>query len=88
MHIQILEQEKYALRKKLNTIEIEYENKMHELQTDLQSARTRLSTIIEGSKQNEQEQAKLIDELTQQNQRLTVELKRVRNMMILIKEGE
>lgn len=73
----MLEQEKYALHKKLNSIEIEYENKIHELQTDLHSVREKLNVHFEINKQNEAENSQIIEELTEQNQRLTNELTKV-----------
>lgn len=72
-----MEQEKYALRKKLNSIEVEYENKVIELQADLTVLREKLSSHLEISKQNEAENSRIIDELTEQNQRLTSELTKV-----------
>ncbi|KAI2795663.1 coiled-coil domain containing protein 64 [Blomia tropicalis] len=73
-NLELLEQEKYALRKKLNSIEVEYENKVIELQADLTVLREKLSSHLEISKQNEAENSRIIDELTEQNQRLTSEL--------------
>ncbi|KPM07427.1 Bicaudal D-related-like protein [Sarcoptes scabiei] len=75
----LLEQEKYALRKKLNSIEIEYENKIHDLQADLKSARENLQTRFEINKQNDLENNRLITELSEQNRRLTSELKESSN---------
>lgn len=70
------EQEKYALRKRLNSIEIEYENKIHDLQSDVGAAREKLNVHLEISKQNEAENSRIIGELTEQNTRLTNELKK------------
>ena len=77
LFLQLLEQEKYALRKRLNTIEIEYENKVHDLHSELNGTRAKLNVHLEISKQNEAESSRIIGELTEQNQRLTNELKKV-----------
>lgn len=75
--MQLLEQEKYALRKKLNTIEIEYENRIHDLQVDLQATKENLTNHFELNRQHENENGRIITELTEQNRRLTSELKEV-----------
>lgn len=76
-HVKLLEQEKYALRKKLNSIEIEYENKLHDLHSDLETANENLRTHVDISKQSELETNRMIAELSEQNRRLTTELKEV-----------
>lgn len=84
---QIMEQEKYALKKKLNSIEIEYENKIQELQADLQAVREKLNVHFEINRENDTENSRLIEELTRQNQRLTEELKivsKVKNYCLLL----
>ncbi|OTF81193.1 hypothetical protein BLA29_007609 [Euroglyphus maynei] len=75
--IVLLEQEKYALRKKLNSIEIEYENKLHDLHTDLETTKENYRQHIDISKQSELEMNRMITELSEQNRRLTNELKEV-----------
>lgn len=65
------------MRKRLNSIEIEYENKIHDLQSDVGAAREKLNVHLEISKQNEAENSRIIGELTEQNARLTNELKKV-----------
>lgn len=72
-----MEQEKYALKKKLNSIEIEYENKLHDLQSDLETAKENLRQHVDINKQSELETNRMIDELSEQNRRLTAELKEV-----------
>lgn len=74
-----MEQEKYALRKKLNSIEIEYENKLHDLHSDLETANENLRTHVDISKQSELETNRMIAELSEQNRRLTTELKETTN---------
>ena len=76
-YVKLLEQEKYALRKKLNSIEIEYENKLHDLHSDLETANENLRTHVDISKQSELETNRMIAELSEQNRRLTTELKEV-----------
>ncbi|XP_068209688.1 LOW QUALITY PROTEIN: bicaudal D-related protein homolog [Palaemon carinicauda] len=73
--LEILEQEKHGLRRKLTTTESEYDLKVQELNLDLQHAKTDLQEQREALRQTEREKSQLIDQLTEQNQRLTTQLK-------------
>jgi len=70
-----LEQEKYHLRRRLEVAEEEYELKVSELQTDIQSLRALLDQNENSQRQAEREKSLLITQLTEQNQRLTTQLK-------------
>jgi len=70
-----LEQEKYHLRRRLEVAEEEYELKVSELQTDIQSLRSLLDQNEQSQRQAEREKSLLITQLTEQNQRLTTQLK-------------
>jgi len=70
-----LEQEKYHLRRRLEVAEEEYELKVSELQTDIQSLRALLDQNENSQRQAEREKSLLITQLTEQNQRLTSQLK-------------
>ncbi len=72
-----MEQEKYGLRRKLDTLEGEYESRIGELQTDLKNFKKELELQQTFSKQNEYEKSKIVQELIEQNHRLTSELKQV-----------
>ncbi|XP_054167914.1 bicaudal D-related protein homolog isoform X2 [Oppia nitens] len=71
----ILEQEKYGLRRKLETLEGDYDGRLSELQTDLKCVRQELESQQQYTKQIESEKNKIIQELIEQNHRLTNELK-------------
>ncbi|CAG2121617.1 unnamed protein product, partial [Medioppia subpectinata] len=71
----ILEQEKYGFRRKLESLEGEYDGRLTELQTDLKNARQELETQQMYLRQTESEKSKIIQELIEQNHRLTNELK-------------
>lgn len=73
-----MEQEKYGLRRKLDSLEGEYESRVSELQTDLKTIKKELEIQQNYSKQTETEKNKIIQELIEQNHRLTKELKQVR----------
>merc|ERR1711892_893743 len=70
-----LEQEKYHLRRRLEVAEEEYELKVSELQNDIQSLRALLDQNENSQRQAEREKSLLITQLTEQNQRLTSQLK-------------
>ncbi|CAG2160348.1 unnamed protein product [Oppiella nova] len=73
--LEILEQEKYGFRRKLESLEGEYEGRIAELQTDLKNARQESETQHMYLRQTEGEKSKIIQELIEQNHRLTNELK-------------
>jgi len=70
-----LEQEKYHLRRRLEGVEEEYDLKVNELQGDISSLRNILQQTEVHTKQAEREKSLLITQLTEQNQRLTSQLK-------------
>ena len=73
-----MEQEKYHLRRRLEGVEEEYDLKVSELQGDISSLRNILQQTEVHTKQAEREKSLLITQLTEQNQRLTSQLKDVR----------
>ena len=75
---QELEQEKYHLRRRLQAAEEEYELRVNELQADINSLRKSLEEATTAQRQSEKEKSLLITNLTEQNQRLTSQLKEVR----------
>ncbi len=77
---QELEQEKYHLRRRLEVVEEEYELKVTEFQTDISSLRSVLQQTETNNRQAEREKSLLITQLSEQNQRLTAQLKDVSNM--------
>jgi coiled-coil domain-containing protein 64 len=77
MSNQMLEQEKHGLRRKLDTLEGEYESRVLELQTDLEQVRHKLIEQQGSLRQTELEKGRLLQELIEQNHRLTAELKQV-----------
>jgi len=72
-----LEQEKYHLRRRLEGVEEEYDLKVSELQTDISGLRNILQQTEVNQRQSEREKSLLIGQLTEQNQRLTSQLKDV-----------
>lgn len=70
-----LEQEKYHLRRRLEVVEEEYELKVTEFQTDITGLRSVLQQTETNNRQAEREKSLLITQLSEQNQRLTTQLK-------------
>jgi len=70
-----LEQEKYLLRKRVEGAEEEYKLRVGELQADILSLRQMVQDTSAASRLEEKEKGQLITQLTDQNQRLTVQLK-------------
>lgn len=77
MLFKVLEQEKHGLRRKLDTLEGEYEGRISEYQSDLGALRKDLTEQQSLLKSYEREKAKMVQELMEQNHRLTNELKQV-----------
>ncbi|XP_076038913.1 bicaudal D-related protein homolog isoform X2 [Oratosquilla oratoria] len=73
--LEILEQEKHSLRRKINAVEGEYEVKIQELSADLHNIKNELSDQRESLRQTDREKSTIIEQLTEQNQRLTSQLK-------------
>jgi coiled-coil domain-containing protein 64 len=74
---QILEQEKHILRRKVDNVEGEYESKVSELQSDVADLRRALEEQQNNVKMAERQKSSIITQLTEQNQRLTAQLKEV-----------
>jgi len=70
-----LEQEKYHLRRRLEVAEEEYELKVSELHSDITGLRALLEQTENSQRSAEKEKSLLITQLTEQNQRLTSQLK-------------
>jgi len=73
--LEILEQEKHVLRRKLDALEGEYESKVSELQSDVVDLRKTLEDQQNNLKLGERQKSAIVTQLTEQNQRLTVQLK-------------
>ncbi|KAK2726186.1 bicaudal D-related protein homolog isoform X1 [Artemia franciscana] len=73
--LELLEQEKYGIRRRLDAVESELESRVNELQGDLQETKLQNAEKIESLKRLERQKQSLIVELTEQNQRLTNQLK-------------
>ncbi|XP_054723572.1 bicaudal D-related protein homolog [Uloborus diversus] len=73
--LELLEQEKHGLRRKLDVLESEYDSRVGELQADLNQLRKELAQQQTQHRSQEKEKGQLLEELTEQNHRLTAELK-------------
>ncbi|XP_059479250.1 bicaudal D-related protein homolog [Neocloeon triangulifer] len=76
--LEALEQEKHSLRRQLTNLESESETKIMELSADVKDLKGQVARREEALKQAESAKTKLITELTEQNQRLTAQLKESR----------
>lgn len=65
------------LRRKLESLEGEYESKVSELQTDVAELRRSLDEQTNGVRLAERQKSSIISQLTEQNQRLSAQLKEV-----------
>ena len=72
-----MEQEKYHLRRRLQAAEEEYDLRVNDLQADISSLRKSLEEASTAQRQSEKEKSLLITNLTEQNQRLTTQLREV-----------
>ena len=72
-----MEQEKYHLRRRLQAAEEEYDLRVNDLQADITSLRKSLEEASTAQRQSEKEKSLLITNLTEQNQRLTTQLREV-----------
>nr|CAD7611520.1 unnamed protein product [Timema genevievae] len=70
-----LEQDRHLLKRKLETVRSEYDIRITELQADIRELSRSLTERESVLKQSEKEKAALITELTEQNDRLTSQLK-------------
>ena len=75
--LQELIQEKHELRLRLEGLEQEYEVTVRELHHDVASLRHELGKTQEAAQASERAKNAVIQELTQQNERLTDQLKKV-----------
>jgi len=73
--LEILEQEKHVLRRKLDSVEGEHESKVSELQCDIAELRKCLEEQHVNLKSGERAKSTIIGQLTEQNQRLSAQLK-------------
>ena len=71
---QYLEQEKHRLRQQLQLMEDEYEQRILELQSDIDTLKSKLSDSDISSRFHDREKSTLVAQLAEQNQRLTSEL--------------
>ena len=69
-----LEQEKHRLRQQLRLMEDEYEQRILELQSDIDTLKSKLADTDTNSRLQDRERSNLVAQLTEQNQRLTSEL--------------
>jgi len=91
--LEVLEQEKYQLKKQLEIAEEEYEQKLFDLQADIANLRDVVDKHAADQKQAERHSSQLVNDLTEQNQRLTSQLKvsganekEMRNQITKLKE--
>lgn len=75
--LQVIEQDRHLLRRKLVCSQTEYDARMLELQTDVQELQKALDKTEHNFKATEKEKALFIAELRDQNQRLTTQIKEV-----------
>jgi len=80
--LQLLEQDRHLLRRKLESTQSECDTRLLELQADVRELNQTLAERDTSLKQTEREKATLISELTEQNQRLTNSLKEVRDVRV------
>lgn len=69
-----MEQDKHRLRLQIEVMEDEYEQRIADLRTDLAKMRQDLADVEARHRDTERERTGLVSTLTEQNQRLTVEL--------------
>lgn len=80
----MLEQDRHCLRRKLESTQSECDTRLLELQVDIRELNQTLAERESALKQTEREKATLIAELTEQNQRLTNQLKEVRVLALIL----
>ncbi|OXA52806.1 bicaudal D-related protein homolog [Folsomia candida] len=73
--LEVLEQEKYQLRRKLDAAITDYEIRVGELQADVAELQKSLEEQQRLMKQSDRDHTLILNELTEQNQRLTTQLK-------------
>lgn len=75
--LKVIEQDRHLLRRKLVSTQAECDTRLLELQADLRELQAALEDRDNALRQTEKEKAALITELTEQNQRLTNQIKEV-----------
>jgi len=78
--LEIIEQDRHLLRRKLATTQAECETRLVELQADLRELQRTLADKETSMKHTEKQKNALIVELTEQNQRLTAQIKEASKM--------
>ncbi|XP_013781389.1 bicaudal D-related protein homolog [Limulus polyphemus] len=73
--LELLEQEKHGLQRKLDSVEGEYESRVAELLADIAELKNELEGHEVSLKSTETEKSKIVRELQEQNHRLAVSLK-------------
>ncbi|KAG8193467.1 hypothetical protein JTE90_023719 [Oedothorax gibbosus] len=73
--LELLEQEKHALRRKLDVLEGEYDSRVSELQGDLGRLQSEVTEAAAAHRLQDKERSQMVEELTEQNHRLTAQLK-------------
>lgn len=73
-----MEQEKHSLRRKLDILQDDYESRVLELKNDIANYRKRLVDQQDTARQIEKSESKVVQELIEQNERLTTQLKQVK----------
>ncbi|XP_037090336.1 bicaudal D-related protein homolog isoform X2 [Pollicipes pollicipes] len=74
-HLEELEQEKHVLRRKMTTMESEYETQVLQLQSDLGTLKQEMEEEHHSGKDAAKQRSQIISEITEQNQRLTRQLR-------------
>ncbi|XP_064613123.1 LOW QUALITY PROTEIN: bicaudal D-related protein homolog [Liolophura sinensis] len=79
--IEELEQERYHLKLRLDNVSGEYDNTVRELQWDITHLQQQMQERVQLSQESEKDRCQIIRELTQQNERLTEQLRKVSTCM-------
>lgn len=74
-HLEELEQEKHTMRQKMTRMESEYETQVHQLQGDLGTLKQDMENEHHTDKDTAKQRSQIIGEITEQNQRLTRQLR-------------
>ena len=82
--LQQLKQENHELRMRSETIESEYEMTIKELQNDVTTLRHQMDDQQTQQMQGDRTRSQIVHELTQQNERLTEQLKKVSSEFLSI----
>lgn len=77
IYLQELTQERHSMKLKLESKETEYESTVRELQGDISQLKDELEQQLEQARERDRAKSSVVSELTQQNERLTEQLKKV-----------